>query len=81
MYDKQQWITEGPIIVGNLKASEEQYLNDNLLVKIPDIRDVFPKPFPRFYAEKYLVRYIKEYLRYIIALYSNPLYTHPDILS
>lgn len=81
MYDKQQWITEGPIIVGNLKASEEQYLKDNLLVKIPDIRDIFPKPFPRFYAEKYLVRYIKEYLRYIIALYNNPVYTRSDILS
>jgi len=81
MYNKEQWESQGPLIVGELKASEEAYLKENLMVKIPDIRDVFPAPFPKFYAEKYLVRYIKEYLRYIFALYNDPTYIDPSVIT
>ncbi len=78
MYSKHEWFSQSPHIVQQLKQKQIEYMKNNSMLKIPDIRDTHK--FPRFYAEKYLVKYIKSYLNYIIALYNHPIYTNEEIL-
>jgi len=79
MYTKQEWIDQAPSIVVKLKQYEQDVLKEQNLLQIPNIRK--GSKFPRVYAEKYLIKYLKIYLQYIIALYSDPLYTSPDVLN